>query len=200
MSDLRNRRPPLGLPTGSIRGLLALMIVSVVVRQTIRGIELSHALVETLMIILAHYFTARRLVTLPPDVLAGLEQGGQLRRERYPLYLPRYSIRSIIVLSFVGLGVYLYRDNRLFTPQAFGTVGLVLAFFVGLLLRGIGALFGRWKLPTGLLDWFADTRALLVLFATAALTVCYWVDRVDWLPRWGEHATLAFLLYYIGAR
>jgi hypothetical protein len=59
---------------------------------------------------------------------------------------------------------------------------------------------GRWNLPEGLFDWFADLRALAAIAATGTLAVCYWLDRVDMLPRWVEHAILSYLLFYIGAR
>ena len=60
--------PPLGLPRGSIRAVLTLLIVSVVIVQMIRGQEVGLLWTETLLIALAHYFTSRRLVTLPPDI------------------------------------------------------------------------------------------------------------------------------------
>jgi hypothetical protein len=34
-----------------------------------------------------------------------------------PFYLPRHSIRAILVLAFVGLAVYLYREDRHFHPK-----------------------------------------------------------------------------------
>lgn len=53
-------RPPLGLPTGSVRALLALLIVAVVIVETIRGHAIDELWSETLLIALAHCFTSRR--------------------------------------------------------------------------------------------------------------------------------------------
>jgi len=200
MAETRRRRNPLGLPPGSVRALLTLMIVSTAIVQTVRGDKLDVALAESLMIVLASYFATRRVIDLPPDVLEKLEQEGQLPSERHPLYLPPFSIRIIILLSFAGAAGYLYQQGRLFTPEALATLGLVFAYFVGVLLRALGKLFGRWKLPEGVLDWFADLRALVVLGAVATLTVCYWVERREALPDWAESTTLSLLLFYFGAR
>jgi hypothetical protein len=52
-------RPPLGLPSGSIRAALALLIAAVVVVQMARGQEVELLWTETLMIVLAHYFGSR---------------------------------------------------------------------------------------------------------------------------------------------
>lgn len=197
---VQSRRPPLGLPTGSVRALLALMIISTVVVQTVRGELLPVPMAEALMIVLANYFTTRRVLSLPPDVLARLEQEELVPSEKHPLYLPRFSIRFIILLSFAGVAGYLYQRGELFTERSFSTVGLVFAYFVGMLFGGFGKLFRKWGLPQGLLDWLADMRALAVLGATGTLTVCYWVDRTDVLPPWAESTILSLLLFYFGAR
>src|SRR5262245_60505436 len=120
-----SRRPPLGLPPGSVRALLSLMTVSTVVVQTVRGQKLDVALAEALMIVLASYFATRRVVDLPPEMLAQLEHEGKLPSDRHPLYLPKFSVRIIIILSFVGLAGYLYQHGELWTTYAMSTLGLV---------------------------------------------------------------------------
>ena len=79
--------PPLGLPIGSVRALLTLIVVAVVVSRMARGLPVDALWTQTLLIALAHYFTARRFVSLPPDVLARLEEDGLIERERHP-FLP----------------------------------------------------------------------------------------------------------------
>src|SRR5262245_17810489 len=84
-------RPPLGLPTGSVRALLTLLIVAVVVCETVRGRPVTELWSETLLIALAHYFTSRRFVGLSPQVLGQLERAGHIPQESNPLFLPRHS-------------------------------------------------------------------------------------------------------------
>ena len=65
----RQSRPPLGLPSGSVRALLTLLIVAVVLVQVARGRDVEPLWTETLMIALAHYFTSRRFLRLTPEVI-----------------------------------------------------------------------------------------------------------------------------------
>src|SRR5437016_928678 len=103
-----SNRPPLGLPNGSVRALLTLLVVAVVITQVCRRREIEPLWTETLMIALAHYFTSRRFIHLAPDVIRRLEVEGHVEVESNPLYLPRHSIRAIILLAFAGLAIYAY--------------------------------------------------------------------------------------------
>ena len=91
--------PPLGLPTGSVRALLTLIVVAVVVTKLALHRNLDELWVETLLIALAHYFTSRRFVSLSPAVLQRLENEGVIEKERQPLYLPRNSTECLPAVS-----------------------------------------------------------------------------------------------------
>ena len=78
-------RPPLGLPYGSVRAILTLLIVAVVIVQIGRGREVELLWTETLMIALAHYFTSRRFIRLPPEVIRRLPPACPLSRSPAPL-------------------------------------------------------------------------------------------------------------------
>lgn len=205
IADFRN---PLGLPAGSVRALLTMMVVAVVVVQTVQGKELSKEFlwVETLMIVLAQYFTSRRFINLPPEALARLEEEGVLEKEPHPLYLPRNTIRAVILLSFVGLGVYLYREGRLINAkgeivdrQAVTILILVFAYLSGVLVRGLGSwLFrGRGGRPV---RWWADLKAVIALAGMAFAAVMTLVDRQDLLPDAARHLALSAALFYFGSR
>src|SRR6266481_1402574 len=107
-------RPPLGLPNGSVRALLTLLVVAVVITQVCRQKDIEPLWTETLMIALAHYFTSRRFIHFTPEVIRRLEAEGHVEVESNPLYLPRHSIRVLILLAFTGLAVYAYRTKQLF--------------------------------------------------------------------------------------
>ena len=145
---------PLGLPTGSIRALLTILIVAVVIVQVVRGQEIETLWVETLLIALAHYFTTRRFLNLPPDVIRRLAQEGHVETEASPLFLPRHSIRVLLVAAFAGLAVYLYRQNRLFDSQVFPLLCVVFAYLLGV-AAGVRRVRG-WE----------DVKAFVVLLAT----------------------------------
>jgi hypothetical protein len=181
-------RPPLGLPGGSVRALLTLMIVAVVVVQMARGLEVELLWTETLMIALAHYFTSRRFIRLPPEVIRRLTEEGQIELEAHPLFLPRHSIRAILVLAFVGLAVYLYQQGRLFQPQSLSILGVVFAYLLGIAAR-IRAIRG-WE----------DYKAIVVLLILACTAGAYLADRSDLVPRLLRDVTLGLVLFYFGSR
>jgi hypothetical protein len=176
------------------------MIVSVVVSKIVRGQDLSVPLREALMMVLAVYFATRSVVSVAPETLAKLEREGHVPVERHPLYLPKFSVRIIIVLSFLGAAAFLYQQGRLFMNPALISLGLVGAYLVGAFFRPIGKLLERWEFPASLLERFADLRALFVILAVGALTVGQIWDLSDKLPPWAEPAALTLLLYYFGAR
>jgi len=183
-----NPRAPLGLPSGSIRALLTLLIVAVVIVQSVRGQEIDMLWTETLMIALAHYFTSRRLVRLPPEILDQLKKEGQLETEAHPLFLPRHSIRAILLLAFVGLGVYLYVQHRLLQSPSLSILGVVFAYFLGMVLRFKG--IRGWE----------DLKAVVVLVVMAGIAAAYLLDRNDLVPHAVRNVTLGLVLFYFGSR
>lgn len=59
--DNFHARPPLGLPTGSVRAILTLLILAVVVHEIVLGREVAVIWTETLVISLAYYFPTSEL-------------------------------------------------------------------------------------------------------------------------------------------
>ncbi len=191
--------PPLGLPTGSVRALLTLIVIAVVVCRLVLGRELNMLWVETLLIALAHYFTSRRFVSLSPVVLQRLEQEGVIEKERHPLYLPKNSIRTIIIGTFIGLGIYLFREGRLFEAQAISLLSMVFAYLFGAIVRGISHWFSkrRSRPITGV---WGDIRALIVLGALVVAAIPEFVDLGIQLPPLVSRIALGLTLFYFGSR
>lgn len=191
--------PPLGLPTGSVRALLTLIVVAVVVARVALGKSPDPLWIETLLIALAHYFTSRRFVSLTPAVLQRLEQEGVLAREKNPLYLPKNSIRTIIIGSFVGLGIYLYREPKLVTPEAIALLSMVFAYLLGAIVRSVSGWFARRRSQpmTGL---WGDIKALIVLGAIVVAAVPALFDVGVQVPPLLDHIALGLTLFYFGSR
>ncbi len=195
--------PPLGLPTGSVRALLTLTCVAVVVVNTARGTPLDLFWVEALLISMAHYFTSRRFVSLPPAALRKLENDGILERESQPLFLPRGSIRALIIAAFVGLAWYLYENNRelLYSTQVITLLALVSAYFLGTIVRGVTGSWNRWRsAPPS--RWWADTRALVVLGGVALVAIPELVGAGKLFQEQDviRHVALGLMLFYFGSR
>lgn len=192
-------RTPLGLPRGSVRALLTLLIVAVVISEAVRGRVVPVFWTETLMIALAHYFTSRRFIDLSPEVIHRLETDGHLDKEANPLYLPRHSIRAIVVAAFVGLAVYLYREGRLFRQEALSILSIVFAYLVGVMLRPVLNWWAR-KGVTPAIRWWDDIKAVAVLLALTITAAAHLIDRPELLPQFARPATLGLVLFYFGSR
>jgi hypothetical protein len=191
--------PPLGLPVGSVRALLTLIVLAVVISNLARDREIDVLWIQTLLIALAHYFTSRRFIALPPEVIERLEQDGVIERERHPLFLPRNSIRTLIVAAFLGLAVYLYREHRLFVPQAASLLGIVFAYLFGSIVRGISHWWNRRRTTAPSGTW-GDIKALVVLIVLAVAAVPEFLPDPLHLPREFHQVALGLMLFYYGSR
>ena len=192
-------RPPLGLPTGSVRAFITLLILSVLVHEVALGHQVSVIWAETFVIAMAHYFTTRRFVLLPTDVLKRLETEGVLPREARPLFLPRHSIRAVIVLTFVGLGVYLYRQNRLLDPQVMLLLGTVMSYLLGVLVNAISTWWTRGK-KTRAVHFWEDLKAVAVILTMLTTTALYFLLGPERVPHGLQTFTVGMVLFYFGSR
>jgi len=192
--------PPLGLPVGSVRAILTLFIVAVVTTSVARGEDLDLIWTETLLIAMAHYFTSRRFVALPPDVMKRLQQEKILDQESYPLFLPRHSIRFLILAAFIGLGVYLHQKQKLWNdPRAITLLGIVGAYVLGTMVRGFSAWLGHrtGRRPS---SFWGDIKAIIVLLAVALAGLPELLAMPEVLPPAAHRICLALMLFYFGSR
>ena len=191
--------PPLGLPTGSVRALLTLIVVAVVVTKMVFNRTLDFIWIETLLIALAHYFTSRRFVSLSPEVMRRLEDDGAIDRERHPLYLPKNTIRFVIIAAFVGLGIHLYREQRLFEEKTIALLSMVFAYLLGAIVGGISNWFRLRRSQPASGTW-GDIKALIVLASILLIAVVEILDQGPMLHPLVERIALALTLFYFGSR
>ena len=191
--------PPLGLPTGSVRALLTLIVVAVVVTKMVFHRPFDSVWNETLLIALAHYFTSRRFVSLSPEVMRRLEDDGSIDRERHPLYLPKNTIRFAIIAAFVGLGIHLHREERLFEKETIALLSMVFAYLLGSIVGSIANWFNRRRSQPAAGTW-GDIKALIVLTAILLVAVVELLDQGAMLDPLVERIALGLTLFYFGSR
>ena len=200
-STVRNHGA-LGLPSGSIRAILTLMTVGFITLQTARGEKVSLLWFESLMIVLAHYFASRRLVQMSPELRARLVADGALENEPNPLYLPRHSLRLLIVGAFVALAVYLARNDRLLDPVAVPIFIAVGSYFLGIGSHALMAWWRRGKPGASGTTRLDDARAAFTLAAMALVIVLQLFGWQSVIPHGDklEALPLALMLFYFGSR
>jgi hypothetical protein len=198
----------LGLPAGSVRALMAVGVFA-----TVWGLllvdpsrEVPDYLRDLLFIIMGHYFASRRRAD------SSAEEPGPP-----PLYLPRGSVRLLLVAGCAAVAVVLYRRGRLTALE--GNPGAVTLLLVGGFFLGVAlSAAGHWWKGRGHTTprFVEDARALVSMAAAVALVVLVWnrlfpffpPEQVDasfsqWvrLGRYGpEHVLAAVVGFYFGSR
>lgn len=208
---LRPYRQPLGLPAGSVRSLLTFMVLGIVWTLLLlpkdRDVHIPIYLYYLMFLMLGHYFAAR-----------GHAPSTKGTRESPPLYLPRGTIRFLIVVGFAAVLGWGYYSNPNILERLKPSVNEIVeqpylpfimlgAFFLGVLISKLAhiALQG----PEGMPAWYQDVQAWVSLLAILGLgaevilqLVIY--PNVNWnetwnLPNWQAILT-GVVAFYFGAR
>jgi hypothetical protein len=141
-----------GLPEGSIRALLALLVTGAVCVYLYRAPDraVPDAMQNLMFVILGHYFASRGGPSAGPS----------------PLHLPGGSVRALLALGLLAVAGLLAYQGRLLADGSM-TLLLALAFVFGVLLARLVSAIRRGRpLPRAL----ANLKAV-VAFAAAVLLV-----------------------------
>ena len=197
---IKQARYPLGLPGGSVRALLTLLVLLIVAFQMLTEKEMSPLWIETLLITLAHYFSSRRFIHLSTDRITEFEESGILEPETNPLYMPRHSIRIIIAGTFFVVAALLFLLDRTNTDSIKILLMAVIPYFLGYSLKAARPWVQNKfdSVPSDWFAWLSDLKALLVLGLMGAATLLYlWGTP---LPDPLDDITLIAVLFYFGSR
>ena len=93
---------PLGMPRGTVRALITIMIVAFPCGYILRGKEIPGLIVNAIFVTVAFYFEARRpdhekLKKVVNEIKSPELVKIDLRKQKMPLYLPKYSVRILLV-------------------------------------------------------------------------------------------------------
>ena len=164
------RRYPLGMPHGSVRALLILMILGTI------GILLLMPKEKNITVPIYMYY----LLFLGSGAYFGT-RGRASSREDSPLFLPRGTVRTVIVLGMLGvLGYALAQDpNGFLHRPLFGDEDkktatiLVPVTLIGAFLIGVGVTAVVHKIfataEGGLPPWYQDIQAWIAVLAVLGL-------------------------------
>ncbi len=124
----------LGLPSGSIRALLAILVFGTVWALLLvqPDAEIPDSLRDLLFVIMGHYFAARHRAAEAP------EPGPP------PLFLPRGSVRFLLIAGSIAVAALLFRRGQLTSlEQNPGAVTLLLVggFLLGVAMSAVTSLW-----------------------------------------------------------
>lgn len=174
-------RHPLGLPAGSVRALLTFMILGTVWALLLIPAEKGKVplyLGYLMFLVIGSYFGAR-----------GSAPKGKGVQESPPLYLPRGSIRFLIILGFAAVCGYGYwKDPSFFenfkydpaevAKQGYLPVVIFGSFFLGSVVTSMAemVLAGEEGLPA----WYQDIQAWIAVLAVLAFGAGIIYELIIW--------------------
>lgn len=189
---------PLGLPAGSVRAVVALTVVGVFAWLTLHNKLVGIYLVEAMLIVLAYYFTARQ--HLPPYPSIPVSPGAALTTpEPSPLWLPRHTIRFLILLMLFFTGGIVWIRGDLFQSEAFDNLVLVFTYLAGVVVHHFREKRGIRPLSIWQRGWL-HLKALLVILACLIIWVAALTRGLGDLPEGMSYLLLGWILFYFGSR
>jgi hypothetical protein len=205
MNDALPIRHALGMPAGSVRALLTLIVVGLICATLLipareAPVPIPPYLIHLLYMMVGHYFASR-----------GLSRSSDVK-ESGPLYLPTGCVRLIIIAALVGTVVWKYVNDRpgleaQFTvsvealkAQPFLAIIVLAGFFLGALVRMV---LGRRDRSVALLNFEAWMSLIAVLLMCVAALIHLVInpslaEPLD-LPDW-EGFLAAIVAFYFGER
>ncbi len=205
------RMHALGLPAGSVRALLAVLVFATVWGMLLvrPSQEVPDYLSDLMFVIMGHYFATRKRTAAA--AAPGEEPGPP------PLYLPRGSIRLVLATGSIAVAAVLYRRgefSNIDRNPGVMTLLLVGGFLIGVILN---AVVGWWRARVKRTHRaIEDIQALAAMGAAIVLVALIWNRMFPIVPTadfdavvggWGhfgrlgpEHLLAAVIGFYYGSR
>ena len=136
---------PLGMPRGTVRALITVMIVAFPFGFVLTRKEIPGLIINAIFIAVAFYFEARKseqekLKEIVDEIKSPELVEIDLKKEKRPLYLPKYSVRFLLVFMLI-----LFLLTNHFGPQVpfivtntiFDLLIIIVLFIIGAFFRSI---------------------------------------------------------------
>jgi hypothetical protein len=136
---------PLGFPRGTIRAIITLMVIAFPFNYLFANLEIPSMVTNSIFFLVAFYFEARKTgeeqLKLIKEIRNPEKYIEEKKKEKKPLYLPKYSVRIMLVLLLVAIVIInFYGPNVPFeiTNTILDILVLVCFFFIGMIFRSMG--------------------------------------------------------------
>ncbi len=146
MKDGKIEEQPLGMPRGTVRAFITLLIISFPFNYLLTGEEIPSLIINAIFILVAFYFQARKSgkdklkriikqIKNPEKYVA--------KEEKKPLYLPKFSVRVLLLIMLTAIIIInIFRPTVPFESTITNTLVdlliIICLFVVGAFFRGIG--------------------------------------------------------------
>jgi len=192
-------KPPLGLPAGSVRATLAVILSATLWTSILRGQAPEPILVDSALLVVAFYFGVRSTAPLVPA--AAPAPAPEAPKVRQPLYLPRGWVRAILAGGFlVVIGYVVIRDGTM--PQALVLIlQVIVSYAIGwgisrVLLRRarLGKELGRGARVA------RNAMSVAAIGVTAGASWAILAGQFDLVPEYLRNGLAWTIAFYFGSR
>ena len=151
--DGRVQGHPLGMPRGTVRAIITLMVVSFPFTYIIANSQIPSEIVNTIFILVAFYFEARKGEDSRLKIIEGVKDTDEVseekRRTKKPLYLPKYSVRillMILLIVFYLIDVFVQPISLELTNTLIDILVIAVLYFIGTFFRALVKIVQKNKL------------------------------------------------------
>ena len=188
---------PLGMPRGTVRGLSTLLIVAFPFGYILKSEAIPSLIVNVIFVIVAFYFEARRsehdkVKTIVEEVKRPDLYLQDTKKQKMPLYLPKYSVRFLVVLMLIVTLIANYFGPTVpfeVTNTIFDLLIIIILFIIGASLRSITNSREKKKIK----DRIANMDAS---FSEAEIIEKLMLDETSWWKRKGRNI-LSVIMFII---
>jgi len=150
---------PLGMPRGTVRAIITLMIVTFPFNYIpplnfiFNETQIPSEIINTIFILVAFYFEARKgqdsRLKIIEEIKHPEKVSEEKRKTKKPLYLPRYTVRislMIFLIVFYLIDLFIQPISLELTNTLIDILVIAILYFIGTFFRAIGQIFSKKKL------------------------------------------------------
>lgn len=144
---------PLGMPRGTIRAIITLMIVLFPFTYIFWNEQIPSEIVNTIFILVAFYFEARKgednRLKFIAEIINPEKVVEEKRKSIKPLYLPKYTVRislMIILILYYIIDLFIQNISLELTNTLIDILVIAILYFIGTFFRTIGQIWSKKKL------------------------------------------------------
>ena len=144
---------PLGMPRGTVRAIITLMVVSFPFKYIFDNAQIPSEIVNTIFILVAFYFEARKgqdnRLKIIEEIKNPEKVSEEKRKTKKPIYLPRYTVRislMIFLIIFYLIDIFIQNISLELTNTLIDILVIAILYFIGTFFRAIGQIFSKKKL------------------------------------------------------
>ncbi len=135
---------PLGMPRGTVRAFITVMIVSFPFGYLITGENIPGLIISAIFIVVAFYFETRKSTTEKLKEIVDEIKKSDLnldeKKERKPLYLPKYTVRVFLVFMLILIQILIFINPSVSftsTNTLADVLLMIVLFIIGAFFRSI---------------------------------------------------------------